>query len=341
MANEIDVGGIVMRIRADMSGVKAGVDTLEREMNRMQGSTDKAGAGVGSSAKKMSAAVQESSVAQAAAYGAIAAAATKAFVAVVKAIETGVEASERYKAAIIGLQSVAAGRGIGGEELDAALAEVTDAFFDASAASTAFKNLLSRGYDLKQATDSITRLKDAATFGRQASLGLAEAVISATEGLKNENSILVDNAGVTKNVSVMWNEYARSIGTTAASLTMQQKIEAEYQGIMQETSFQVGDLAKAAETLTGKQAAAAQSTLLLTQAYGQSMTPAVGLVTDVMKGLTDVLTGLVNDMPALVSGVTAGSLAIGAMTIAAKAAQALKALNISLQAAAGGATLFG
>lgn len=159
--------------------------------------------------------------------------------------------------------------------------------------------------------------------------------------MKNENSILVDNAGVTKNVAKMWDEYAQSIGTTAASLTMQQKIEAEYQGIMQETRFQVGDLAKAAETLTGKQAAAAQSTLLLTQAYGQSMTPAVGLVTDVIKGLTDVLTGLVNDMPALVSGVTAGSLAIGAMTIAAKAAQALKALNISLQAAAGGATLFG
>ena len=33
-----------------------------------------------------------------------------------------------------------------------------------------------------------------------------------TEGLKNENSILVDNAGVTKNVAKMWEDYAKAIG---------------------------------------------------------------------------------------------------------------------------------
>lgn len=35
--------------------------------------------------------------------------------------------------------------------------------------------------------------------------------MSATEGLKNENSILVDNAGVTKNVAKMREEYAKKI----------------------------------------------------------------------------------------------------------------------------------
>lgn len=38
------------------------------------------------------------------------------------------------------------------------------------------------------------RFKNSAAFGRQASLSLGEAVKTATEGLKNENSILVDNA---------------------------------------------------------------------------------------------------------------------------------------------------
>lgn len=54
----------------------------------------------------------------------------------------------------------------------------------------------------------MNRFKDSAAFGRQSSLSLGEAVKSATEGIKNENSILVDNAGVTKNVSMMWEEYA-------------------------------------------------------------------------------------------------------------------------------------
>ena len=41
---------------------------------------------------------------------------------------------------------------------------------------------------------------------------MGEAIKSAAEGIKNENSILVDNAGVTKNLSVIWDEYAASIG---------------------------------------------------------------------------------------------------------------------------------
>ena len=58
MANEIDVGGIVMRIRADMSGVKQGVDQLQREMGRMKGSTEQTGAGVETASKKMASTVK-------------------------------------------------------------------------------------------------------------------------------------------------------------------------------------------------------------------------------------------------------------------------------------------
>ncbi len=341
MAGELDLGSIVMRIRADMSGVQKSVDQLAHEMGRMETVTGSAGGKVEASAQKMSRSVQDSSIAQAAAYGAIAAAAVKAMSIISNAITAGIAASERYKAALIGLSSVAAGKGINSDAMDAALRQVTDAFFDAASASTAFKNLLSRGYDLDQATQSIIRLKDAAAFGRQASLSLADAVMSATEGLKNENSILVDNAGVTKNVSMMWKDYAKTIGVTVESMTTAQKVQAEVAGIMKETQHQVGDLAKATDTLAGKQAAAAQSGVLLAQAYGESMTPAVSVVTELLKGLTDTLAGIVQEAPALVSGATATSLAIASMTVATKAAQALRAFKNHLQAAAGGATFFG
>lgn len=341
MANELDVGSIVLRIRADASAVQEGLKELERGLGQAQTATQAAGGKIEQSAKGMAKAVGDSSVAQGAFYAAMAAAAAKAMVIVVGAIDKGVTALNRYRSALIGLDSVASGRGIQSDKLQGALDQVTDAFFDAAAASTAFKNLLARGYNLEQATQSILRLKDSAAFGRQASLGLAEAVVTATEGLKNENSILVDNAGVTKNVSVMWREYATSIGTTVDKLTQAQKIEAEYQGIMRETVHQQGDLAKLQDTLAGAQAATAMGAQKLAESYGSAMAPAVELVTKLFGSLLGILRDVVQAFPALTAGVSAAALAIGLLFAAQKAAAAIKALYTAFQMAAGGATILG
>jgi hypothetical protein len=91
--------------------------------------------------------------------------------------------------------------------------------------------------------------------------------------LKNENSILVDNAGVTKNVSMMWKDYAASIGVSVGQLTKAQKIIAEVNGIQQETRFQMGDAAKYSETYAGKVAMLSQVFVNLKVAIGNSIIP--------------------------------------------------------------------
>lgn len=341
MADGLDVGSVVLKINADASGIKAGFEAAEKGAAHMRIVIEQAGGAVEQANKGMAASAQDGGAAQAAAYAAIAAAATKAFQIIVNAIDTGINASERYKAAMIGLNSVAQGAGVGGDTLQAELNKVVDAFFDASAAATSYKNLLSRGYSLEQATRSIMRLKDAAAFGRQGQLSLAEAVQTATEGLRNENSILVDNSGVTKNVSVMWKEYAQSIGTSVDKLTQSQKVEAEYQGIMRETQHQVGDLAKASATLAGEQAKSANNTLLLSQAYGESMTPAVSLLTQAQNELLESLTGVVNTFPGVAAGATSAGLAFAGFMVVSKAAQALKAFNATLTAAGTSMKIFG
>ena len=131
---------------------------------------------------------------QAMAWAALSAAAGAAFGKICSAIQTGIDASNAYTAAVKGLSSVASANNIGTDEMQAALDGMTDSFFDAGSAATAFKNLLSRGYTLEQATRTIDRLKNAAAYGRQSSLSLAQAVVSATEGIKNENSALVNAA---------------------------------------------------------------------------------------------------------------------------------------------------
>lgn len=133
-----------------------------------------------------------SSMEQTVAMAAMAAAAQRAFSVIVSAIKSGTDAYNEYVAATKGLQSVSRGKGIDQGAMKQELDSVTDAFFDATAAAASYKNLLTRGYSLEQATQTIVRLKDAAAFGRQANLSLADAVKSATEGIKNENSVLVN-----------------------------------------------------------------------------------------------------------------------------------------------------
>lgn len=121
-------------------------------------------------------------------------------------------------------------------------------------AAKSLKNLLSRGFGLEEAKQIMDRFKDSAAFWRQAWLSLWDAIAWATEWLKNENSVLVDNAWVTKNVAKMWEDYAKKIWVSTKNLTMEQKREAELQWILEETKFQVWDAVKLTKEYSGQKA---------------------------------------------------------------------------------------
>lgn len=219
-------GKVVICTELDNSGVEKGIKTLSGQLS-----------GLGSTLKNIA-------VMLAAAFS------TK------KIIEFAAESSQAARTmsdALTGLKSILEGQGRSFSDAQAFIEEYTeDGLIPATNAINAYKNLASRGYDDSQIIQVMTALKDASAYGRQASYTMGEAVESATEGLKNENSILVDNAGVTKNVAKMWDEYAASIGTTANNLTQQQKIQAEVSGILSETKYQTGDAATVAGTLSGQ-----------------------------------------------------------------------------------------
>lgn len=111
---------------------------------------------------------------------------------VVDFTKTAVNSASKVQSAFTGLNSIVQGTGNSFSAAQKFINEYTaDGLVSINEAATAYKNLLSRGYDTTQIEDVMTRLKDSAAFGRQASYDLGEAVVTATEGLKNENSILV------------------------------------------------------------------------------------------------------------------------------------------------------
>jgi len=184
-----------------------------------------------------------------------------------------------------------------GEDLQAttaaakALAE--DGLMSVTEASQGLQNLLSRGYGLEQSIDLMNRLKDSASYNRQSHLEFGEAIVGATEGLRNENSMLVDNAGVTKNVSVMWKEHAAQLGKSVEVMTQAEKRQAEYNGIMRETEGQVGNAERMTNTFQGAQARLNQELFNTKATLGQALVPALGNVLETMRpvigGIRDMI----------------------------------------------------
>lgn len=232
-----------------------------------------------------------------------------------------VEVASETQSAWMGLSSILNGQKKSFSEANRFIQDyISDGLVPLNNAVTAYKNLAARGYSTEQIEKTMTALKDAAAFGRQASYSYGDAITTATEGLKNENSILVDNAGVTKNVAKMWEDYAKSIGTTTNALTQQQKIEAEVNGIMEETKWQTGDAAKYATTFAGRVAKLSATFTSLKTEIGNVIIPILNLFIPAIQTALDALLkflGLLKtamasiglEMPDVTSlgGVTAGA----------------------------------
>lgn len=204
-----------------------------------------------------------------------------------------VSSASKAQSAFTGLNSIVQGTGNSFSEAQDFIKKYTaDGLVSIEETATAYKNLLSRGYDTSQIEDTLTRLKDSAAFGRQASYDLGEAVVTATEGLKNENSILVDNAGVTKNVAKMWEDWAKAHGTTTSAMTQAQKIQAEYNGIMKETRFQVGDASAYTKTFSGQIQQLKFNFNQMTVAIGKVVTPIAQLFIPIINSAINAVTRL-------------------------------------------------
>lgn len=216
--------------------------------------------------------------------------------------KAAVDAASEIQSAYIGLRSIVEGTGNSFAKANEFIKSyVSDGLVPASNAVTAYKNLLMRGYNTDQIESTMIALKNSAAFGRQASLTMGQAVQSATEGLKNENSILVDNAGVTKNVSTMWMDYAESIGVGVNSLTKAQKIQAETIGIMEETRFQMNDAAKLSDTYSGKVSALGVSFQNLKVAIGNSIIPIINQILPYIKSAVDWLVIFFNKVASIMN----------------------------------------
>lgn len=270
-------------ITANTKDFKSKIQDINKKLKSIEAQAKKAGAGAESGTSRMSKAFTTIKVA----------AAVKAIQSVTQAVKKLTDAYAETESAQMGLSSILAAQG---KDIGAAKAWLKDYTKDGliplTEAYTAYKNLASAGYSDEQTQSILQNLKDAAAFGRQGSMTMGEAVKSATEGIKNENSVLVDNAGVSKNLSVIWEEYANSVGKSVSALTEEEKRLATVQGLMRETAYQTGNAAQYATTYAGAQAALKAQTKSLASALGSVFAPALQAVTPHITNLVARMTEL-------------------------------------------------
>lgn len=202
----------------------------------------------------------------------------------------------------IGLNSILTGQGKSFNQAKKFINDyIADGLVPLNNAVGAYKNLALRGYSSDQIQKTMNALKNSATFARQSTYSLGDAVQTATEGLKNENSVVVDNAGVTKNVAKMWEDYAKKIGKTTNNLTQAEKIQAEVNGILEETKFQSNDAALYANTYSGKIAQLNSAFTNMKTAIGNAIQPLAKLFVPIITTAVNAVTKLFTALSGLLS----------------------------------------
>jgi hypothetical protein len=189
------------------------------------------------------------------------------------ALDEAVKIAAERQNALKGLESIATFKGVDPDAAKNAVMNlrlVKAGIVEVNEATTGLKNLLATGFSLPEAIKLMEGFSDTAAFGKQAALGYGEAIRGATEGIKNQMSQLVDNAGVTKNLSVILKEAGKSEKDLMNVTTDASVRAALYNGLLKEMAGQTGDANKLTQTYTG-------STAALDMAY-QNLEASVGRV---------------------------------------------------------------
>lgn len=215
---------------------------------------------------------------------------------------------------------------------------VSRGFMTATEAAEAFKTSLAAGYDLQESIKLINALSDAAAYNRESHLDWGEAVVNAIRGIKMQESALTDSAGITTNLSVMYERYAATIGKSAAKLTDAEKMQAAYNGMMQEAALFAGNADTAMEGYAGTQAYFNQTIQSARVELGEAFIPVINEIMQKIGPLIKDFAVWAEENKEVIVGITAGAAAVlglitvlGTLTIAIGAVTAaLRAMNVAM-----------
>ena len=221
---------------------------------------------------------------------------------------------------------------------EAAQRLVDKGFMNIQEASEALKTTLATGNNIEESVNLITAIGDAAAYNREAHYEWGEAVVQAVRGIKQQNSTLTDAAGITTNLSVMYQRYADSIDKSVGTLTEAEKKQAAYNGMMQEATLFAGNAESAMEGYTGSNTMFTQTVAMARAELGESFLPVLQEIMDTLQPIIVDFAKWASENKEVVAGIAAGTIAVTALiailttliTVLAVVRTAMIALNIAM-----------
>lgn len=231
----------------------------------------------------------------------------------------------QYQASMNGVEAVARATGNDVSESMAVVKEsISSGLISQADAAAAVKNLEAYGYTAEQAGQMIQVMTDAAVYNRQANYSVSEAVRVTTEGIRMENSVLSDAAGINKNIAKMQEEYAKSLGISTNELSDAQRAQAVYNGVLAEGDVYAGNAEEYTHTLAGAQnqlGTALETTKANLGSLFDSMSPIVNSIADWITNNQGLVAGIMVFV-AILAGT--GGL-VGTILLAKRAIDAIRA----------------
>ncbi len=246
---------------------------------------------------------------------AIAATAGIVFAGIVNSIKSATEEYKAHEQAMSSLQNVSDYTG----ESMSALSDIMEKYegiMTKTDLATTIKNFTLMGYSAKDTEKMIEALTNSAIRNRNANYTVSEAVRVASEGYRQGLSTLSDSAGVTENLSVMLDNYAKSIGKTASQLTEAEKNQAYLNRTMYAAEPFAGAMESYLDSLAGKQGEYSQALRETQVAYAEALEPVMKNMLENGTEILKFINSLISASPTLTTGMTTFAITLTAVTVA-------------------------
>ena len=289
MASETQIGQLVIDLKIKTDALEKGLETAKKKLQEIE---------------KQNEQVKNSNNQLDASFIAMSASTVASLVKIKSAIDDGVEKYNKYVNSMSALQKTAKATNNSMTDIKNTMEDVNEfKFIDDADLSKSMQNLLRYGFSVQQASELLKVMQDAAVGNREPQYELSEAIKVTTDGIRMENSVLSNAVGVEKNISQMHEDYAKKIGKSKDALTQAEKVQAVYNGFMDEAKDFTGSAAEMANTYQGQQSQLNATNLELSRTLGESMIPALNQYNSLQLSVTKGLTELIKNNKTASSGV--------------------------------------
>lgn len=310
MASETQIGKLVIDLQLKTKALESGLNTAKKKLKEIEQNNKK---------------LENSNKSLDASWIAMSAAAVTALAGIKKAISSAIDEYKSYTQAMESLSDVSDYTGQNLSDMSKIMDKYSSVMNKSDIAAT-IKNFSLMGMTIEQTDKMIQALTNSAIRNRNANYTVSEAVKVASDGYRQGLSTLSDSAGVTENLSVMLDNYAKSIGKTASQLTEMEKNQAYVNRTMYAAEPFANAMDGYLDSLAGKQGKYTQSMKDTQVAYAESLEPVLSGILETGTGVLAFVGDFIENNKELTAGITTFGVTLTGVIVIIKLAKATMAL---------------